>query len=95
MNLSIWRNHLCVGTDICVGTVRLAADDVAKLVTGLTEGLALLAAVRSAAPEHGAERLAAAQERVTRLETRRRPPAWRRAGESVVAWAQRTPGRRR
>src|SRR3954464_12585217 len=37
VNLSMWRD------DICVGTVRLRPDEVAGLVEGLTEGLARLA----------------------------------------------------
>ena len=38
LNLSIWRD------DLCVGTVKLRPDEVAGLVSGLTDGLAQLAA---------------------------------------------------
>ena len=38
VNLSVWRD------DLCVGTVRLRPDEAAALVTGLTDGLAQLAA---------------------------------------------------
>ena len=38
VNLSVWRD------DICVGTVRLVPAEVTALVTGLTDGLAELAA---------------------------------------------------
>jgi hypothetical protein len=37
LNLSIWRD------DLCVGTVKLRPDEVAGLVSGLTDGLAQLA----------------------------------------------------
>jgi len=37
LNLSIWRD------DLCVGTVKLRPDEVAGLVSGLTDGLARLA----------------------------------------------------
>ena len=46
LNLSLWRG----GT--CVGTAQLLPGDVAKLATGLTEGLAEIAA-QSRTPEHG------------------------------------------
>ncbi|SHG91819.1 hypothetical protein [Geodermatophilus nigrescens] len=38
LNLSIWRD------DVCVGTVKLRPDEAADLVSGLSEGLAQLAA---------------------------------------------------
>jgi hypothetical protein len=37
VNLSVWRD------DLCVGTVRLLPDEVSALVAGLTDGLAELA----------------------------------------------------
>ena len=37
LNLSIWRD------DLCVGTVKLRPDEVSGLVAGLTDGLAQLA----------------------------------------------------
>ncbi|MGY1650107.1 hypothetical protein [Geodermatophilus sp. SYSU D01119] len=56
LNLSIWRD------DVCVGTVKLRPDEAADLVSGLSEGLAQLAAV-PAGP-------APADARVLDLETR-------------------------
>ena len=43
LNLSMWRD------DLCVGTVKLRPDEAADLVGALTEGLARLAADRPAA----------------------------------------------
>ncbi|MGY1779248.1 hypothetical protein [Geodermatophilus sp. SYSU D01036] len=56
VNLSIWRD------DACVGTVKLRPDEVAGLVSGLTESLAELAVTPPPAP--------AAPATVTELETR-------------------------
>lgn len=91
VNVSLWRD------DVCVGTVRLAPDDVAALVHGLTEGLAELAvpaAVPAPEPAPGAERLRQLEERLARLETGPRP-AWRRAGDAVITWAEHSPRMRR
>ena len=69
INLSVWRD------DLCVGTVRLRPDEAAALVTGLTEGLAQLAARPTAvAPDIGD-----LEKRLTRLEARLSEPAWRTA----------------
>lgn len=65
VNLSVWRD------DICVGTVRLLPAEAAALVTGLTEGLAELAQRPVAAPGHDLEA------RLARLESRLAEPAWR------------------
>jgi hypothetical protein len=84
LNVSLWRD------DVCVGTVRLVPDDAATLVSALTEGLAELAT--SAPPGDqaaDAARFRELEERLTRLE--RRPPVWRRAVDAVVTWAQKTP----
>src|SRR3954451_5114523 len=79
LNVSIWRD------DVCVGTVRLAPDDAAQLINGLSEGLAeLAAAVPPGDPAADAARLREREERLTRLEAR--PPAWRRAVDAVVTW---------
>ena len=89
LNVSLWRD------DICVGTVRLEPDDAAALVVGLTEGLAELAA--RPAPVHpagDADRLRELEERLGRLE-RQRPPAWRRAVDAAVTWAEKSPVRGR
>ena len=73
LNVSIWRG----GT--CVGTAQLLPADVAKLVSGLSEGLAEIAAqppVHDAAPE----RLQALEQRLAEIEARVDPPR-RTAGE--------------
>ncbi|WP_346622528.1 hypothetical protein [Blastococcus montanus] len=81
VNLSLWRG------ETCVGTARLAPDDAAGLVTGLTEGLATLAArPRVVGPE--ATRVADLEARLARLEHRRQP-VWRRATEAETGWAVR------
>ncbi|CCG02281.1 hypothetical protein [Blastococcus saxobsidens] len=78
VNLSLWRG------ETCVGTARLAPDDVAGLVTGLTEGLATLAArPRVVGPD--ATRVADLEARLAVLE-RRRQPVWRRAADAVTGW---------
>jgi hypothetical protein len=85
LNLSIWRD------DVCVGTVRLAPEDAATLINGLSDGLAQLAAAAPPGdPTADAARFRELEERLTRLE--RRPPVWRRAVDAVVTWAGRAPG---
>jgi hypothetical protein len=88
VNLSVWRN------DICVGTVRLRPAEAATLVEGLTEGLARLAdrPVESTTPVRDLE------ERLTRLESRLAEPTWMvaatRAARSVRdAFSARRSGR--
>lgn len=73
VNLSVWRD------DICVGTVRLMPAEVTALVTGLTDGLAELAD-RPDVPTATVGELA---ERVARLESRLARPAWRTAASAV------------
>ncbi|MGY2066209.1 hypothetical protein [Blastococcus sp. SYSU DS0619] len=81
MNLSLWRG------ETCVGTARLAPDDAAGLVAGLTEGLATLAArPRVVGPED--TRVADLEARLAHLE-RERQPVWRRATDAVTGWAVR------
>lgn len=75
VNLSVWRD------DVCVGTVRLVPDEVAALVTGLTEGLAELAARPAAASSSNVGHL---EERLARLESRLAEPAWRTAATRAV-----------
>src|SRR3954447_7071409 len=85
LNISVWRD------DVCVGTVRLVPDDAATLITALSEGLAELAAAAPPGdPAADSSRLRELEERLTRLE--RQPPAWRRAVGAVVTWAGQTPG---
>jgi hypothetical protein len=77
VNLSVWRD------DLCVGTVRLQPSEAAALVAGLTEGLAQLTGRSDAA----APQVRALEDRVARLEERLAEPAWRatatRIGRSV------------
>jgi hypothetical protein len=87
LNVSVWRE------DVCVGTVRLAPADAAQLITGLSDGLAELAAVRPQAPTAD-PRLRDLEERLTRLESRP-APLWRRVPSAVAAWAEKTPRLRR
>ena len=74
VNLSVWRD------DICVGTVRLVPDEVTALVTGLTDGLAELAA-RPAGPAPSVTHL---EERLARLEAQLAEPAWKTAATRAV-----------
>jgi hypothetical protein len=73
LNLSIWRD------DLCVGTVKLSPGEVADLVAGLTEGLARLA--DEPAPEPADARVAVLEERLAAVEARLADPPWRRAAE--------------
>ena len=85
VNLSVWRH------DTCVGTVRLLPSEVANLVTGLSEGLALLAREPSndgSDPE--ARRLREMEERLAVLEARMTTPGWRRALSAFADRAGRT-----
>jgi hypothetical protein len=75
VNLSVWRD------DLCVGTVRLQPDDVAALVAGLGNGLAELAK-RPVTPSATVAELA---DRLTRVETRLSRPAWRTAATAAAA----------
>jgi predicted RNA-binding Zn ribbon-like protein len=92
LNLSVWRD------EICVGTVKLEPDEVVSLVQGLTDGLARLAESAAPAPDDRDARLAALEERLAGVETRLAPP--RRAfvatlaarGRAIVATVAR-PGR--
>jgi hypothetical protein len=65
VNLSVWRD------DVCVGTVRLSPAEASALVSGLSDGLAELAQRPSAVPGQDLET------RLARLEARLAPPAWR------------------
>jgi hypothetical protein len=67
MNLSLWRS----GT--CVGTARLLPADVARLVSGLSEGLAEISAQRSAPAPVEAGRLHELEQRLAELESRLGP----------------------
>ncbi len=76
INLSVWRD------DLCVGTVRLGPAEAAALVTGLTDGLAQLTERPAPAPPE----VGALEQRVASLEQRLARPAWR----SVAARAARS-----
>ena len=73
VNLSVWRD------DICVGTVRLQPSEAAALVEGLTDGLARLAEK----PDDDAARLRVMEARLARLESRLGEPLWRTAARSL------------
>ena len=74
VNLSVWRD------DICVGTVRLRPDEVTALVTGLTEGLADLAERPVPAPAPAPD----LEARLARLEARFAAPTWRARATGAV-----------
>ena len=67
VNLSVWRD------DICVGTVRLLPAEVTALVTGLTEGLAEMAE----RPPEDSARVRDLEQRLALVEARLAAPAWR------------------
>ena len=69
VNLSVWRE------DICVGTVRLRPAEAAALVEGLTQGLVELAE----RPADDATRMREMEARLARLEGRLAEPVWRTA----------------
>ena len=88
LNFSLWKGGECVGT------ARLLPADVAKLVSGLSEGLAEVAAQRPGplvAAAIDADRLAELEQRLGELESRVAPSGRRSAGEragSVVRAAR-------
>ncbi len=77
VNLSVWRD------DVCVGTVRLLPDEVTALVTGLADGLAELASRPAGSSDVRSleERLARLE---SRLESRLEEPPWRTAATRAV-----------
>ncbi|SNS18130.1 hypothetical protein SAMN06893096_102384 [Geodermatophilus pulveris] len=77
LNLSVWRD------DVCVGTVKLRPDEAAELVGALTEGLARLAGP----PAPDAARLAAVEDRLAGLEARLAAPPGRRVADGARAAA--------
>ena len=84
LNVSFWRD------DICVGTARLGAEDVAGLVNGLTDGLAELAA-RPGGPVADPGRLHELELRLARLEHEQatRRPMRSRVLPAVRTWVTR------
>jgi hypothetical protein len=82
VNLSVWRE------DICVGTVRLHPADVAALIAGLSDGLADLAQ----RPADTSATVTELADRLTQVESRLARPTWRttaRAAEARVRAALR------
>jgi len=89
VNLSVWRD------DVCVGTVRLRPDEVTALVTGLTEGLADLSRRPAEEPADVRE----LEQRLARVEARLAAPSWQatatRAARALQqAWDRRVGGAR-
>jgi hypothetical protein len=74
VNLSVWRD------DLCVGTVRLQPSEAAALVTGLTEGIAQLTEHPAAVPPQ----VRALEDRVARLEARLAEPDWRATATRIA-----------
>jgi hypothetical protein len=87
VNLSLWRD------DMCVGTVRLLPGEAAALVTGLTEGLAELADRPETGPPAETDRMHELELRLARIESRLGSPRWRttaaRAAQSLGSWRSR------
>ena len=84
LNVSLWREG------ICVGTAQLLPVDVAKLVSGLSEGLAVIAAQPpgyTGAPD-SAQRIQELERRLAGVESTLEPPAPRRAVERAAAVAR-------
>jgi hypothetical protein len=74
VNLSVWRDN------VCVGTVRLLPAEVTALVGGLTEGLAELAGQ----PPASTPDVRDLEDRLARLEDRLARPVWRRAADAAA-----------
>jgi hypothetical protein len=83
VNLSVWRD------DLCVGTVRLRPEDVAVLVRGLTDGLAELAQ----RPADSSATVAELVERLDRVESRLGQPTWGTSVARAVARVRTALGR--
>jgi hypothetical protein len=81
LNVSIWRD------DLCVGTARLQPDEAAALVGGLTDGIAELAGRQSGTRTTTERRMHALELRMAQLEGR--SPTWRRTLAASWDWARR------
>ena len=81
LNVSLWRE----GT--CVGTAQLLPADVAKLVSGLSEGLAEIASQRPlhAVDPNGPERIHELEQRLADVESRLGSSVGRRAADRARA----------
>lgn len=80
LNLSMWRD------DICVGTARLAPEEAAGLIAGMSGGLAELARQPDQAAT-GPERMHELELRLARLEHEVQAPLRRRLASAVTGWA--------
>jgi hypothetical protein len=85
VNLSVWRD------DLCVGTVRLLPDEVSALVAGLTDGLAALAG-RAVSSDASVADLA---DRLARVESQLARPSRRTTATATAARFRRALGRAR
>jgi hypothetical protein len=83
VNLSVWRDELCVGT------VRLRPADVSVLVSGLTDGLAELAQ----RPEEPSATVSELADRLARVESRLARPTWRTTVTAAAARVRTALGR--
>lgn len=81
LNVSMWRENACVGT------ARLSPAEAARLVTGLSEGLAQLAGHPPAANASTNRRMHELELRLARVEARQ--PAWRDTVAASWDWARR------
>ena len=82
INLSIWRES------VCVGTVHLSPVDAAEVVQAITGQLAELARPAPVPPVRAAGRVDELEARIAQLEQQARAPrpaGWRRAVEKLVA----------
>jgi hypothetical protein len=91
VNLSVWRD------DLCVGTVRLPPAEVAGLIEGLTQSLARLAEqpATTDASAPGEEKLHEMEERLAQLEARLSPRSWQGAASAAARCARIALGRTR
>jgi hypothetical protein len=84
VNLSVWRD------DLCVGTVRLLPEEISALVAGLTDGLVAL----GRRPNGATATVTDLEDRLARVESPLARPAWRTKVadrvRSVVTQASRT-----
>jgi hypothetical protein len=81
LNVSLWRGNACVGT------ARLRPAEAARLVTGLSDGLAQLAVQTPAVSAASNRRLHDVELRLARLEARE--PSWRGTVAASWDWARR------
>jgi hypothetical protein len=81
LNVSMWRDNACVGT------ARLSPAQAARLVTGLSDGLAQLAGQPPAATTAAKERMHELELRLSRVEARQ--PSWRDTVAASWDWARR------